>query len=70
MSSSVIAVKIKDRPRVAINQSNLVARGIDSLVDVDTSEKINGSLLIYDETDEKFKASTLLERQTLNGGNF
>ena len=63
-------VFVKEKPRVVVNQSGLVARKIGDLTDVDTSNLENGSLLIYDENQEKFLASTLLQNQTLNGGNF
>lgn len=63
-------VFVKEKPRVVVNQSGLVARKIGDLTDVDTTAKVNGSILIYDETQEKFLASTLLEKQTVNGGNF
>jgi len=35
------------------------------LGDVDVTNTVDGSLLIYDATDEKFKASTTLEKQTI-----
>jgi hypothetical protein len=63
-------VFVKEKPRVVVNQSGLVARKIGDLVDVDTTGKVDGSLLIYDEDQEKFVASTILQNQILNGGNF
>lgn len=63
-------VFVKEKPRVVVNQSGLVARKIGDLTDVDTSNLENGSLLIYNEDQEKFLASTLLQNQTVNGGNF
>lgn len=54
-----------------VNQSGgIPVRKLSDLIDVDTSEKIDGSLLIYDEEQKKFIASTLLEKQTVNGGHF
>lgn len=43
---------------------------IDTLSGVDTSTKINGSVLIYNTSTENFEASTLLEEQTINGGQY
>lgn len=70
LSSKGNVVFVKTKPTVLVNQSGLVARKIGDLVDVDTTGKVDGSILIYDETIEKFKASTLLEKQIVNGGNF
>jgi hypothetical protein len=43
---------------------------LGALVDVDTSNAVDGSVLVYDEIEEKFLATTLLEKQTVNGGHF
>jgi hypothetical protein len=61
-----------NRNQVALNQSNLL-RTVDSLsdlADVDTSDAVDGSVLVYDEIEEKFLATTLLDKQIINGGHF
>jgi hypothetical protein len=66
-----INVQTTKRQTVLANQSGVIAvRKLSDLIDVDTSDKTDGSLLIYDEEQEKFLASTLLEKQTVNGGHF
>jgi hypothetical protein len=66
-----INVTVKPKKTVMVNQSGgIPVRKLSDLIDVDTSEKIDGSLLIYDEEQKKFIASTLLEKQTVNGGHF
>lgn len=66
-----INVVVGQKKKVLVNQSGVIAvRKISDLIDVDTSAKTDGSLLIYDEEQEKFLASTLLEKQTVNGGHF
>jgi hypothetical protein len=65
-----VKVNVGTSSRVLINQSSTAVRSIGELIDVDTSGKTDGSLLIYDETQDKFVASTLLEKQTVNGGHF
>lgn len=70
VGTNTINVKVNKRSAVLVNQSKLVSRSLDDLTDVDTSNKTDGSLLIYDESQGKFVASTILEKQTLNGGNF
>jgi hypothetical protein len=69
-SSNRINVKVNKKNTVLVNQSKLVSRNLNDLSDVDTSAKKDGSLLIYDEENNKFVASTLLEKQQINGGNF
>jgi hypothetical protein len=59
-----IRVKLQPAPRVIINQVPL-PNFLRDLVDVDVTDRVDGSLLIYDATDEKFKASTTLEKQTI-----
>ena len=64
-----IPVRCK-QPRVLINQSGLIIRKLDNLSDVDIAAKEDGSLLIYDEQQEKFVASRLLDKQEIDGGHF
>lgn len=78
--TDAIKVKVNSQPgvkvnlgtssRILVNQSATVINKISDLIDVDTSAKTDGSLLIYDEQQEKFVASTLLEKQVVNGGHF
>ena len=66
-----ISVVVKPKQTVLVNQSSLIAaKRLSDLLDVDVSTREDGSLLIYDETVEKFKSSTLLEKQNINGGHF
>jgi peptidyl-tRNA hydrolase len=69
-SSGKVSVKIKKKPRVFVNQSGMVVRRLSDLGDVDVDAKEDGSLLIYDEQQEKFVASKLLDKQEINGGHF
>jgi hypothetical protein len=66
-----ISVMVKPKQTVLVNQSSLIAaKRLSDLLDVDVSNKQDGSLLIYDENEQKFLASTLLEKQNINGGHF
>jgi hypothetical protein len=66
-----INVVVGQQKKVLVNQSGLIAaRRLSDLVDVDLSAKTDGSLLIYDATTEKFVASTLLEKQTIDCGSY
>lgn len=66
-----LTVTVKPKQTVMVNQSGVIAvRKLSDLTDVDVSSRRDGSLLIYDEIEEKFVASTLLEKQNINGGHF
>lgn len=69
-SSRTLNVTVKKKPKVFVNQSGLVVRKLSDLADVDGSSREDGSLLIYDADEEKYKNSTLLDKQKINGGHF
>lgn len=69
-TSSKLTVKVKKKPKVFVNQSGMVMRRLDDLAGVDLKSKEDGSLLIYDEQQEQFVASRLLDKQEINGGHF
>jgi predicted AAA+ superfamily ATPase len=69
-SASKITVKVKKKPKVFVNQSGMVTRRLNDLADVNIDAKEDGSLLIYDEQQEQFVASRLLDKQEINGGHF
>jgi hypothetical protein len=68
--SDNLRVVVSQKPKVLINQSGIIFRSLGDLTDVDISNKQDGSLLIYDEETGKFVASTILEKQIINGGHF
>jgi len=43
---------------------------IDNLGGVDTTSKQDGSVLVYNASTTKFEATTTLDKQLINGGNF
>lgn len=63
-------LNIRNKKTVLVNQSGLINRKLDSLLDVDSTGRIEGSLLVYDAASEKFLVSNNLEDQTINGGDF
>jgi hypothetical protein len=68
--SSGVSVKVKKKPSLFVNQSGMVTRRLSDLADVNIDAKTDGALLIYDETQEQFVASRLLDKQEINGGHF
>lgn len=69
-TSGRLSVKIKKKPKVFVNQSGMVVRRLSDLSDIDLGPNEDGSLLIYDEQQEQFIASKLLDKQEINGGHF
>ena len=63
-------VRCPKTTKVFVNQSGLVIRRVSDLADVNLSSKKDGSLLIYNEEENKFVASILLDKQEINGGHF
>jgi len=43
---------------------------IDNLGGVDTTSKQDGSVLVYNASTTNFEATTTLDKQLINGGNF
>lgn len=69
-NSDRISVVHRKKSSVLVDQSGQIPRSIDSLSDVDASNAVDGSVLIYKQSEEKFLASRTLEKQIVNGGNF
>lgn len=55
------------RPVRRVTQSS---GSIGALDDVDTTGKVDGSVLVYNELSQKFEATLTLEQQFINGGHY
>lgn len=53
-----------------VKRVSAVGNTIETLNDVDISQRTNGSILIYNTTTGKWTASTDLEEQNINGGSY
>lgn len=60
----------KERVKVFVNQSNLVVKTMGDIDNVDLTANANGAVLVYDSTTGKFKASTTLDAQVIDGGTY
>ncbi len=60
----------KERVKVFVNQSNLVVKTMGDIDNVDLTANANGAVLVYDSATEKFKASTTLDAQVIDGGTY
>lgn len=69
-SINPIVATVQGRAPLFVNQAGTSIRSLSDLSDVDLTGKSDGSLLIYNDSVEKFQASTLLEKQNINGGHF
>lgn len=53
-----------------IRRINTQTTTIDNISGIDTSGKVDGSLLVYNSSSGNFEASTTLEEQEINGGQY
>ena len=83
MADTVVTVQPDEALQVAVSEGTLVlsstnlanpavVESISNIADVDvtTNGKINGSILIYRATTNKWTASTTLDAQNMEGGEF
>ena len=47
-----------------------VVESISNIADVDTTTKINGSVLVYKTTTNKWTSTTILDAQDVTGGQY
>jgi hypothetical protein len=47
-----------------------VVESLSNIADVDTTTKINGSLLVYKTTTNRWTSTTTLDAQNMEGGEF
>lgn len=55
---------------VTASQTSIAPNTIENMLDVDLQQLTDGSLLIYKNTTAKWTASTLLDKQNMEGGEF
>jgi len=65
-----IKVNISRSPRIITNQSNLVSVSLSNLIDVNATNRQDGSVLVYDDVTEKYVATLTLDSQIIDGGVF
>lgn len=55
---------------VVASQTTVPPNTIENMLDVDLQQLTDGSLLIYKNTTAKWTASTLLDKQSMEGGHY
>lgn len=67
-----IKAKINPQKKIQVTKFSVSAQNIDikELKGVDVSNLEDGSVLVYEQDDDKFVATKRLEKQIINGGNF
>lgn len=70
--SSVISTKVKN-----INETIVVGAGgafrritTNDLTDVDNTHREDGSVLVFNDASDKYEATTTLEKQAIDGGEY
>jgi hypothetical protein len=69
-----LTVAVSEGTYVLNTTSNLanpaVVESISNIADVDTTTKINGSVLVFKTTTNKWTSTTTLDAQNMEGGEF
>jgi hypothetical protein len=69
-----LTVAVSEGTYVLNTSTNLanpaVVESISNIADVDTTTKINGSVLVYKTTTNKWTATTVLDAQDVTGGQY
>jgi DNA-binding LacI/PurR family transcriptional regulator len=58
------------RQQVLINQAEQTVRRLGDLLDVDTTNKVDGAIIVYNALTQNFEASLVLNNQTIDGGSY
>jgi hypothetical protein len=69
-----LTVAVSEGTYVLNSSTNLanpsVVESISNIADVDTTTKINGSVLVFKTTTNKWTSTTTLDAQNMEGGEF
>ena len=72
--NEALTVAVSEGTYVLNTSTNLanpsVVESISNIADVDTTTKINGSVLVYKTTTNKWTSTTTLDAQNMEGGEF
>jgi hypothetical protein len=72
--NEALTVAVSEGTFVLNTSTNLanpsVVESISNIADVDTTTKINGSLLVYKTTTNRWTSTTTLDAQNMEGGEF
>jgi hypothetical protein len=73
-SDEALTVAVSEGTYVLSTSTNLanpaVVESISDIADVDTTTKLNGSVLVYKTTTNKWTSTTTLDAQNMEGGEF
>jgi hypothetical protein len=69
-----LTVAVSEGTYVLNSSTNLanpaVVESVSNIADVDTTTKINGSVLVYKTTTNKWTSTTILDAQDVTGGQY
>ena len=73
-SDEALTVAVSEGTYVLNTTTNLanpaVVESISNIADVDTTTKLNGSVLVFKTTTNKWTSTTTLDAQNMEGGEF
>lgn len=81
MSDTIAIVQPDEALQVAVSEGVLtlsssnvsnpsVVESLSNIADVDTTTRVNGSVLVYKTTTNKWTSTTTLDAQNMEGGEF
>lgn len=56
--------------KITVKTVPFSVRRFRDLLDIDASSLPDGAVIVYDESTDTFVTQTLLDKQSINGGNF
>lgn len=66
-----LTARVGSKDPILVNQSATAgARVLNDLLDVQAVNRVDGSVLVFDEAEGVFVATRILEKQDINGGHF
>lgn len=70
--SSVISTKVKNINETIVVGAGGAFRRISSsdLTDVDNTNRVDGAVLVFNDTSDKYEATNLLDNQGIDGGEY
>jgi hypothetical protein len=81
MTDTIAIVQADEALQIAVSEGVLtlsssnvanpaVVESVSNIADVDTSVRVNGSILVYKTTTNKWTSTTTLDAQNMEGGEF
>jgi hypothetical protein len=70
MSNQNIRATVKEQNQVRVKSSVAIARRLEEFTNINTDALTDGSVLVYNDITSDWTATTDLEKQNVDGGEF